>query len=452
MGRKVNVSEVIGKSKLNGFMYGVIAIGVIMILFDGYDMGVWAGTLTSLRTDTGIEDVTLGFITSAGQFGSMLGGIFFGMLSDRIGRKTSLLLATGIYSVFTGLIGIASSPEALTVFKLVSGFGLAGFTPVVMTYLSEYTPIKSRALVTTMAISCVSVGSVISTAVCMGVLQTWGWRPLYLIAFVPIILFPLIALKMPDSPAHYVKTGKTDKVRNVLEKADPSFTPEPDDEYVVSEAEKAEKPSVIEALKGIFANGMGKYTILFWIVFMLTMYTSFTMQTWLARLMVYGGYGLTNSLFFLLLFNLCSLPAAAIVGWIADKVGFKKTIICLAIFIAVVIGVIGFVRSERGHHSLCHCRCWHHGCLQCSLFMHYVELSCRDSWYWCGLGQCDWSFWRYGGPCCCGRTCNRRTAGNRHLPGDRSWLSPGWHPVLLLQRQAVKAGLKDRVSMYCKAR
>lgn len=328
MGRKVNVSEVIGKSKLNGFMYGVIAIGVIMILFDGYDMGVWAGTLTSLRTDTGIEDVTLGFITSAGQFGSMLGGIFFGMLSDRIGRKTSLLLATGIYSVFTGLIG------------------LAGFTPVVMTYLSEYTPIKSRALVTTMAISCVSVGSVISTAVCMGVLQTWGWRPLYFIAFVPIILFPLIALKMPDSPAHYVKTGKTDKVRNVLEKADPSFTPEPDDEYVVSDEEKAEKPSVIEALKGIFANGMGKYTILFWIVFMLTMYTSFTMQTWLARLMVYGGYGLTNSLFFLLLFNLCSLPAAAIVGWIADKVGFKKTIICLAIFIAVVISVIGFVRSE----------------------------------------------------------------------------------------------------------
>lgn len=47
MGRKVNVSEVIGKSKLNGLMYGVIAIGVIMILFDGYDMGVWAGTLTS---------------------------------------------------------------------------------------------------------------------------------------------------------------------------------------------------------------------------------------------------------------------------------------------------------------------------------------------------------------------------------------------------------------------
>lgn len=86
MGRKVNVSEVIGKSKLNGFMYGVIAIGVIMILFDGYDMGVWAGTLASLRTDTEIEDdVTLGFITSAGQFGSMLGGIFFGMLSDRIG-------------------------------------------------------------------------------------------------------------------------------------------------------------------------------------------------------------------------------------------------------------------------------------------------------------------------------------------------------------------------------
>lgn len=39
MGRKVNVSEVIGKSKLNGFMYGVIAIGVIMILFEAM---IWA--------------------------------------------------------------------------------------------------------------------------------------------------------------------------------------------------------------------------------------------------------------------------------------------------------------------------------------------------------------------------------------------------------------------------
>ena len=59
MGRKVNVSEVIGKSKLNGFMYGVIAIGVIMILFDGYDMGVWACSSAAKSSRIRVSSVSL---------------------------------------------------------------------------------------------------------------------------------------------------------------------------------------------------------------------------------------------------------------------------------------------------------------------------------------------------------------------------------------------------------
>lgn len=353
MSRKVNITEVIGESKLNKFFVMVIALGFCLILFDGYDMGIWAGALTVMQADTGIQDVTLGFITSAGMYGMMIGGIFFGMLSDIIGRKKALLLATAIYSLFTGLIGFAQTPEQLTVFKLLSGVGLAGFTPVLMTYIAEYTPLKNRALITTMAISGVSVGSVISTLICMGFLEQFGWRPLFFVALLPILLMPIFIWKMPESTTYYVKRGYTARLQKVLAAADPNFVPEEGDEYMLGTEDKPKRTSVVEALKSLFTNGMARYTILFWIVFILVMYTSFSMQTWLARLMVYGGYGLSNSLFFLLLFNLCSLPAAAIIGWIADRIGFKKTVVVLAIFIAIVIAALGYVTANAMLIVLC---------------------------------------------------------------------------------------------------
>lgn len=337
--RKVNISQIIGESKFNAFFFMIIILGALMMLFDGYDQGIWGGALTVLQTDTGIEDSVFGFISSAGMYGMMIGGIVFGMLADKIGRKHTLIICVAIYSLFTGLIGFAQTAWQFTLFKLLGGVGLAGIGPVVLALIAEYSPIRHRALMTTITISSIPVGSAISSLLCMFMLETVGWRPLFYCALIPILLLPLFLFKMPDSAEFYLQKGHKEKVAETLERVNPNFKAQDDDVYIMDGMtdEKPVKPSFLESFKMLFANGMARTTILLWIGFLAAMFTSYSMQTWLARLMNYGGYGLNSSLFFLLLFNLCALPAAAIIGFVADRIGFKKTVMATGVIAAIII-------------------------------------------------------------------------------------------------------------------
>jgi len=58
------------------------------------------------------------------------GAIFFGFISDKIGRKKRLALTLMIYSTFTALCGLASNFTTLLVIRIISGFGLGGALPV----------------------------------------------------------------------------------------------------------------------------------------------------------------------------------------------------------------------------------------------------------------------------------------------------------------------------------
>lgn len=337
--RKINVSSIIGESKFNGFFFMIIILGALMMLFDGYDQGIWGSALTVLKADTGIDDSVFGFISGAGMYGMMIGGIVFGMLADRIGRKRTLIICVAIYSLFGGLIGFAQEAWQFTLFKLLCGVGLAGIGPVVLALIAEYSPVKRRALMTTITISSIPVGSAISSLVAMFFLSNVGWRPLFYLALIPLLLLPLFIFKMPDSVEFYLRKGDIKKVSETLERVDPNYKAQDDDIYIMEgmSEEKPQKPSFIESFKMLFANGMARKTILLWLGFLAAMWTSYSMQTWLARLMAYGGYDINSSLFFLLLFNLCALPAAAIIGAIADKIGFKKTVMIVGVIAAVII-------------------------------------------------------------------------------------------------------------------
>ena len=341
MSRQVRVNDIIGNSKFNKFFVMIILLGAVMMLFDGYDQGAWGGALTVLEKDTGLGADVFGTISGMGMYGMMIGGICFGMLADRIGRKRTLLICVAIYALFTGLIGFAHTGSQFIAFKFLAGIGLAGVGPVVLALVGEYSPRSSKATMMTVTISSIPVGSALSSVACMVLLNTIGWRPLFYLALIPLLLLPLWIFKMPDSIDFYVHRGETEKIGKTLKRIDPSFEPQGDDEYI-TDLREGEHISFIESFKGLFSEGRARNTILLWLVFLAAMWTSYSMQIWLARLMVYGGYGINSSLFFLLLFNLCALPAAYIFGRIADKIGFKRAIAIISICVAVLIFCLSF--------------------------------------------------------------------------------------------------------------
>src|SRR5258708_597567 len=74
----------------------------------------------------------------------MFGALFFGPLSDKIGRKKTITLCVILFSGFTVLNGFASSPTQFGICRFIAGLGIGGVMPNVVALMNEYAPKKIR--------------------------------------------------------------------------------------------------------------------------------------------------------------------------------------------------------------------------------------------------------------------------------------------------------------------
>jgi len=92
-----------------------------------------------------------GSIASYTFIGLMLGAAGFGILSDRIGRKKTLILAVAISGIFNGIAYFAPDYTVFCVLRFRSGLGMGGIPPLSVTLLSELVPTRMRAKAVTTA-------------------------------------------------------------------------------------------------------------------------------------------------------------------------------------------------------------------------------------------------------------------------------------------------------------
>src|SRR5690554_5964698 len=113
-------------------------------MFDSMDTGIISFVMPALMDTWGLTTDQVGNIGSVGLLGMAIGAVLSGSVADRIGRKKVFALTLVMYSVATGLCGLAWSYSSLLFFRFIVGFGLGGQLPVAVTLVSEFTPAKHR--------------------------------------------------------------------------------------------------------------------------------------------------------------------------------------------------------------------------------------------------------------------------------------------------------------------
>lgn len=171
-------------------------VSLFLICFLSSAFGGMVSTLMSVYLPVVVRDLRLtqtatqintlsGYINSLFIFGWAIGGFLWGLISDKIGRKTSLLLAIASYGIFTVFTGLSYSWWGIMLCRFMSGFGVGGVLVVSFTLLSEVWPAKSKAVVT----------GIISIAFPVGIFSAGminyfvsSWRQGFLIGTVPVVL------------------------------------------------------------------------------------------------------------------------------------------------------------------------------------------------------------------------------------------------------------------------
>lgn len=176
-------------------------------LFDFYDLMLFSFLLVPIKKTLGLGETSLALLLGASLAATALGGILFGNLADRFGRKTVLSWTILVYSLGTFMCGFAQSVTWLLVFRVVTGLGVGGEWATGQTLVGETFPARMRARFAAVmqtgaplgiAVAAL-VGGFVEPALAARFGEEWGWRGCFFLSVLPALLVVVIRRHMPES-------------------------------------------------------------------------------------------------------------------------------------------------------------------------------------------------------------------------------------------------------------
>ena len=157
-------------------------------MLDGFDIMLYALVIGALLRDFSISTATAGLLGSLTLVASGIGGVLFGAIADRFGRRRAMIGSILVYSVFTAACGLAQTIWQLGVFRFLLGLGMGGEWTSGAALVSETWPDRHRGKAVALMQSAWAVGYAAAAIVVALVLPRFGWRAVFLIGILPALL------------------------------------------------------------------------------------------------------------------------------------------------------------------------------------------------------------------------------------------------------------------------
>src|SRR5262244_3915529 len=151
------------------------------IMFDAADFALFGAALPPVAREFGLGPAQAGLLATVGLIGAFVSALFWGTLSDYIGRRTSFLATVGIFSLFSGLVAASWNVLSLSVFRFLSNFGLGGEVPVALTLASEYSPSRIRGRMAGSMMAAFPLGLALAALLALFIIPEYGWRAVFII-------------------------------------------------------------------------------------------------------------------------------------------------------------------------------------------------------------------------------------------------------------------------------
>jgi MFS transporter, AAHS family, cis,cis-muconate transporter len=187
-----------GKTHSNRNWIVVFIACFLGLVVDGMDLQFLSLTLPALMEEFQISKTQAGIISTWSLIGMATGGIVGGWLSDRFGRVRMATYMMVLFSVGTALLGLVQTYEQFIVIRFISAIGIGAEYSIVTMLMAEYVPTKKRTTILGSLQAAYSVGYLVAALLAGAILPIYGWRPLYFISIVPVILAIYIRLKIPE--------------------------------------------------------------------------------------------------------------------------------------------------------------------------------------------------------------------------------------------------------------
>jgi MFS family permease len=288
-------------------------------MLDGMDVMLYSLVLTYLNREFSMDKSTAGLLNSLTLIASAIGGFFFGVVADRIGRTRALMASILVYSISSAACAISHSVPQLAVFRFVLGLGMGGEWTAGAALIAEIWRPEHRGKALGLMQSTYAIGEAIAALVVAVVLPHYGWRAVFFVGVLPALLVLWIQSHVPEPKVWSARAAQTKRATSLCQ-----LLPK-----------KVLLPgSIATAMNtcGLF----GYWGLFTWI------------PAYLSLPVAQGGRGLSliKTTSFFLLLCLGKWLGYASFGFLSDAFGRRKPYFAYLFMAAALVPIYGSTRSE----------------------------------------------------------------------------------------------------------
>lgn len=321
---------------------------------DAFDAMLYSLVLALLMRELGMSKTTAGSLGTLTLLASGIGGVLFGFLADRIGRKHALMASILTYSLCSFASGLATSIAMLAVARFVLGLGMGGEWNTGATLVAETWPTELRAKAISIVQSSWALGFAAAALVAGPVSRYYGWRAVFFVGILPAFITLWIQRSVPESEM-WKERSTADGEWEARQKP-----PRGPDRIEVSQTSKTRESSGrgkegsdSSSMAVIFSPPYVRHTFALLLFNFFAMFAWWGLFTWLPPYLSLPveqggrGFGVLGMTTLMVVLNLCGMfPGYASFGWVADHIGRRTAFVVYSLIAACLIPLYAAARSQ----------------------------------------------------------------------------------------------------------
>lgn len=201
------------------YLWFISLVATIGGLMFGFDIGIISGAVPFIQPYFGWNELQLGWGVSSILLGCIAGAFGTGVLTERFGRKSVMLVVALFFAISCAGMALAHSAVSFIAFRILGGIAVGAVSVLSPMYVAEVAPPGIRGTLVTIYQLAITLGILVSYLVNFALHDVENnWRWMFATGLIPSVVFFTGLFFIPESPRWLVKAGKLSQARDVLER------------------------------------------------------------------------------------------------------------------------------------------------------------------------------------------------------------------------------------------
>ncbi|WP_082958351.1 MFS transporter [Mycobacterium alsense] len=273
-----------------------------------------------------------GLFSSALFAGMLVGAAAAGQVSDRFGRAVPLAVCVLSFALFSLLAVFAWDYFSLLGFRALQGVALGAEIAVALPYIAEFAPSRRRGPMVAMATAAWLIGLPVAAAVGTAVVPAFGWRAMFVVGTVPVLIGLLMLATLPESVRYLLRRERVDTARTIVDWLCPA---EPKRHNVIEPDQSA---TATGSLRTLVSRPYLRYTLSLWLMEVCAGAFLYGLSSWLPAVLKRRGVELLESFGYTAIITTVAVVGSILAGQLINRVG-RRTVLSASFLISGLLCV-----------------------------------------------------------------------------------------------------------------